>query len=234
MTSPRSSAHVRAHDWGHATRRQTALWFRNALHDWVGAGKPNKEWRVSNVVDCWRWSGSRSDPFWTSQHLGQQGSSQNPLVAGLLRFETDRQWDYQTGTDDWHNPRFSYMVPTKSYEILRAICLEDECVRDLIIGIGLVCRNLSVARELAMQFAERSEVNWPVYALRIPLAEARRLLGGRREYAQLLSNLEIREMTPGRARYEAIMKHMASFPDYTEKDMPDTSIALIPTKSWGH
>lgn len=63
---------------------------------------------------------------------------------------------------------------------------------------------------------------WP----RIPQGEARTLLGGRREYARLLSNLEIRAMKPDAARIEAVRRHMATFADYTEAEMPQTSVAL--------
>lgn len=220
-------------DWNHATPQQIAGWFRRTLHAWAIGGSPEKEWRVSNKIDIWRWAAFRSDAFWTSQHLGERDSEMNPLIAGLRRLDLDSQWNYQDGfekkrdgTKDWERPHYTYVVPTNSYEILKQVCALDDCARDVIVGIGLVCRDLPLAKELAMEFARESEVNWPVYALRIPYADAAKLLVGKPEYARLLSNLAIQEMKPGLKRYKAIRAHLARFPDYTVADMPKTSIAL--------
>lgn len=62
----------------------------------------------------------------------------------------------------------------------------------MIVGIGLVCKALPFVKELAMELARQSAVNWPVYALRIPYKDAAKLLADKPEYAQLLSNLAIR------------------------------------------
>lgn len=158
-------------DWDRATPREMALWFRETLNVWVGDGKPVKTWRASNLIDMWTWHRFRTDAFWISTRLGERGKEMNPLICGLMR--------------------------VKSYEVLKAICEEDDCARDLIIGIGLVCKDLPLTKRVAKELAPQSEVNWPVYALRIPIADARKLLGGREEYARLLSNLEIRAMKPG-------------------------------------
>ncbi len=195
-----SGNRFRSIDWDRATPREMALWFRETLNVWVGEGQPVKMWRASNLIDMWTWHRFRTDAFWISTRLGERGKEMNPLICGLMRVE--------------------------SYEVLKAVCEEDDCARDLIIGIGLVCQDLPTAKMVAMELAPQSEVNWPVYALRIPIEEARKLLGGREEYARLLSNLEIRAMKPGLARYNAIMQHISRFPDYTEAEMPRTSIAL--------
>lgn len=187
-------------DWDRATPREMALWFRETLNVWVGDGKPVKTWRASNLIDMWTWHRFRTDAFWISTRLGERGKEMNPLICGLMR--------------------------VKSYEVLKAICEEDDCARDLIIGIGLVCKDLPLTKRVAKELAPQSEVNWPVYALRIPIADARKLLGGREEFARLLSNLEIRAMKPGMERYDAIMQHISRFPDYTEEEMPRTSVAL--------
>lgn len=220
-------------DWNHANPRRIAKWFRHTLHAWAIGGEPYKEWRISNKIDMWRWTAFRSDAFWISQHLGERGHEMNPLIAGLRRLEPDSQWSYVNGYEknpdgstDWERPIYSYVVPTNSYEILKQVCAEDECARDVIVAIGLVCKDLPLTKKLAMELARESEVNWPVYALRIPYAEAAKLLGDRPRYAQLLSNLAIREMKPGLQRCIAIENHLARFPDYTEEDMPKTSIAL--------
>ena len=220
-------------DWNHATPRRIAKWFRQTLHAWVIGGVPKKDWRDSNQIDKWCWAGFRSDAFWTSQHLGDRGYKMNPLIAGLRRLKPDSQWEYADGyekkwdgTEDWSRPHYTYVVPTNSYEILKQVCAEDECARDVIVGIGLVCRDLPFAKELAMELAWQSEVNWPVYALRIQYKDAARFLADKQEYAQLLSNLAIREMEPGLKRCKAIRTHLARFSDYTEEDMPKTSIAL--------
>lgn len=186
-------------DWNHATSQQIAGWFRRTLYAWAVGGEPRKEWRVSNQIDIWRWAAFRSDAFWSSQHLGERDCEMNPLIAGLSRLDICS---------------------------LKQVCAEDECARDVIIGIGLVCKDLPLAKELAMELAWQSEVNWPVYALRIPYEDAAKLLADKPEYARLLSNLAIREMEPGRERCKAIKAHFAKFPDYTEEDMPKTSIAL--------
>lgn len=220
-------------DWNHATPQQIAGWFRRTLHAWAVGGEPRKEWRVSNQIDIWRWATFRSDAFWTSQHLGERDCEMNPLIAGLNRLDPCSQWEYEhgyeknwDGTEDWRRPHYTYVVPTNSYEILRRVCTEDECAMDVIVGIGLVCQSLPLAKKLAMELARKSEVNWPIYALRIPYADAVKLLADKPEHAQLLSNLAIREMKPGRERANAIMKHITEFPDYTQEDMFETSIAL--------
>lgn len=187
-------------DWNQATPREIALWLRETLKVWVGEGEPVKMWRASNPIDMWTWHRFRTDAFWISTRLGERGKEMNPLICGLMR--------------------------VKSYEVLKAVCEEDECARDLIIGIGLVCRDLPLAKRVAMELASQSEVNWPVYALRIPIEEARKLLGGREKYARLLSNLEIKAMKPGLSRYDAIMRHISRFKDYTKAEMPRTSVAL--------
>lgn len=226
--------------WNTASDSQIARWFRETLHAWAIGGEPVKEWRISNKIDIWRWAGFRSDAFWTSQHLGSRDGEMNPLIAGLRRLDPNCQWDYQDGyeqnadgSQDWNRPRYAYRVPTNSYEVLKRICSEDACARDVIVGIGLVCKDLSLAKRVAMELAPCSEVNWPIYALRIPVEDARRILGGHKQYARLLSNLEIRAMVPGMARYDAIVRHMSQFPDYTEEDMPRTSVALNTNEELG-
>lgn len=220
-------------DWNHATPQQIAGWFRRTLHAWAVGGEPRKVWRVSNQIDIWRWATFRSDAFWTSQHLGERDCEMNPLIAGLNRLDPCSQWEYAhgyeknwDGTEDWSRPHYTYVVPTNSYEILKQVCAGDECARDVIVGMGLVCRDLPLAKKLAQELARESEVNWPVYALRIPYADAAKLLADKPEYARLLSNLAIREMKPGLRRCRAIKAHLAKFPDYTEEDMPKTSVAL--------
>lgn len=135
----------------------------------------------------------------------------NPLLVGLFRIAND------LGDSPSQKEREQF---------IRRICAADVCARDLIVGIGLVNRDMPIVKKVAMELAPQSEVNWPVYALRIPQGEARTLLGGRREHARLLSNLEIRAMKPGAARIEAVRRHMATFADYTEAEMPHTSVAL--------
>lgn len=198
-------------DWSRADAPQIAAWFRKALHAWVIGGTAEKEWRASNAVDLYRSSWFRTDAFWTSEHLGERSGEMNPLLVGLFRLAD--------GLDDAASRE-------AREQVIRQICAADACARDLIVGIGLVNRDLPIVKKVAMELAPKSEVNWPVYALRIPLEEARTLLGGRREYARLLSNLEIRAMTPGPARREAVRRHLATFSDYTEAEMPQTSVAL--------
>lgn len=204
-------------DWAKADAVQIAAWFRKALHAWALDGTAEKEWRVSNNIDIYRWAGCRSDAFWSSTHLGERAFEMNPLLAGLFRL---------TGEFDYTGKSCTPAARQEQERLLWEVCAADDCARDLIVGIGLVNCDLPVVKKLAMELAPRSEVNMPVYALRIPQEEARTLLGGRREYARLLSNLEIRAMTPGSARVEAIRRHLATFPDYTEAEMPQTSVAL--------
>lgn len=198
-------------DWSQANAPQIAAWFRKALHAWAIGGTAEKDWRVSNEIDFWRRAVWRSDAFWTSARLGERTCEMNPLLVALFRLAEDSD---------------NSAVQREREQIVRQICAADVCARDLIVGIGLVNRDLSIVKKVAMELAPQSEVNWPVYALRIPQREARMLLGGRREYARLLSNLEIRAMKPGAARIAAVRRHLATFADYTEAEMPQTSIAL--------
>lgn len=74
-------------DWDHTMPQQIAGWFRRTLHAWAIGGGPEKEWRVSNKIDIWRWAAFCSDAFWTSQHLGERDCEMNPLIAGLRRLD---------------------------------------------------------------------------------------------------------------------------------------------------
>lgn len=205
-------------DWAKADVAQIAAWFRKSLHAWAIGGTAEKRWRVSNNIDIYTRAGCRSDAFWSSTHLGERALFEmNPLLAGLFRL---------VGRFDYSGESRMSAAQLEQERLLRQVCAADVCARDLIVGIGLVNRDLPIVKKVAMELAPRSEVNWPVYALRIPQEEARRLLGGQREHARLLSNLEIRAMPPGLARVEAIRRHWESFPDYTEVEMPQTSIAL--------
>ena len=204
-------------DWAQADAAQIAAWFRKALHAWALGGTAEKRWRVSNNGDIYRGAGCLSDAFWSSTHLGERAFEMNPLTAGLLRLTDGFEYREETRTP---------AARQEQERLLRQICAADACARDLIVGIGLVNYDLPVVKKVAMALAPQSEVNAPVYALRIPQEEARALLGGRKEHARLLSNLEIRAMTPGPARIEAIRRHWTTFPDYTEAEMPQTSVAL--------
>lgn len=213
----KAARRVPTFDWAQADAAQIAAWFRKALHAWALGGTAEKRWRVSNNGDIYRGAGCLSDAFWSSTHLGERAFEMNPLMAGLFRLIDGFEYREETRT---------LAARQEQERLLREICAADVCARDLIVGIGLVNCDLPGVKKLAIELAPRSEVNWPVYALRIPQEEARRLLGGRKEHARLLSNLEIRAMTPGPARVEAIRRHWTTFPDYTEAEMPRTSVAL--------
>lgn len=81
-------------NWNTAKDAKIAQWFRDTLHAWAIGGEPQKEWRISNKIDIWRWCFWRSDAFWASQHLGVRDAKMNPLIAGLRRLDPDAQYDY--------------------------------------------------------------------------------------------------------------------------------------------
>ena len=118
-----------------------------------------------------------------------------------------------------------YILQQEKEEDLRALAEKDPIVRDLIVAFGLTCRNFPHVRKVAMEVAGKSEVNLPVLALRVPYAEAKKLLSGKKEYAALLDLLTLKQLE-GEAKIAAIDSYIATHPDYTEKDMPHTSIAL--------
>lgn len=118
-----------------------------------------------------------------------------------------------------------YILQLEKEEDLRALAEKDPIVRDLIVAFGLTCRNFPHIRKVAMEFAAKSEVNLPVLALRVPYTEAKKLLAGKKEHAALLDLLTLKQLE-GEAKIAAIDSYIATYPDYTKKDMPHTSIAL--------
>lgn len=220
-------------DWNEAKPTDMAKHLRRTLRAWAMGGKPWKAWRAFNQQDCFRWCSFRTDPFWSSLHVGESRGGLNPLISILMHVEEDAAWHYMEGWEeredgsvDYNRRIYSWRIPENAEEILREMCAADECARDVIVGIGLVNKDLPTVKKVVMELAEQSEINLPVYALRVEASEADRLLANKEEFAQLRSNLAIKHMAPGMERYRAICEHMAKFPDYREEDMEKTSVAL--------
>lgn len=122
-------------------------------------------------------------------------------------------------------PALRYSLCCEERPTLRALCRYSPAIRDLIVAVGLTNRQMKDVRQVAFEFARESELNYPVLALRVPLAEAEKLLAGKPEHAALLDLLRLKKLS-GTAKIAAIDAYIAKYPDYTAADMPKTSIAL--------
>ena len=122
-------------------------------------------------------------------------------------------------------PALRYSLCCEERPTLRALCRYSPAIRDLIVAVGLTNRQMKDVRRVAFEFAHESELNYPVLALRVPLAEAEKLLAGKPEHAALLDLLRLKKLS-GTAKIAAIDAYIAKYPDYTPKDMPVTSVAL--------
>jgi len=137
-----------------------------------------------------------------------------------------RSWGRGEGVySGWSAPDFIYTLKIRSEETLRKMCQQDPAIRDLIVAIGLTNRHMENMRKVAFEFARQSEINYPILALRLPLAEAQELLKNYPEHHKLRDLLVIKSLK-GEAKIKAIDEYVAKYPDYTPADMPKTSIAL--------
>lgn len=118
-----------------------------------------------------------------------------------------------------------YRLTQESEEELRKLAEKDPLMRDLIVAVGLTCSDVPDVRAVALEFAGKSEINLPVLAQKSGYDEAKKLLAGKKEHAALLDLMKIKQLN-GEARIAAIDSYIATYPDYTEADMPNTSIAL--------
>ena len=151
----------------------------------------------------------------------------------------EKEWRYTNAMDIWRlaenrgdsffsgpaMPALRYSLCCEERPTLRALCRYSPAIRDLIVAVGLTNRQMKDVRRVAFEFARESELNYPVLALRVPLAEAEKLLAGKPEHAALLDLLRLKKLS-GTAKINAIDAYIAAYPDYTPKDMPVTSVAL--------
>ncbi len=156
-----------------------------------------------------------------------------------MNWFAEKEWRYVNDNDIWSWARFrgdrfysgeemSYLrfyIYTEEEKILRELCKRMPSLRDFVVGIGLTNRQMLTARKMAAEFAKQSPLNYPVLALRLPLADAEKLLADKPEHAQLLALLRLKKMS-GMEKIKAIDDYIAKYPDYTADDMPVTSIAL--------
>jgi len=159
--------------------------------------------------------------------------------AYVLNCRPQKEWRYTNDMDifrlannrgdaffgglEMHPLRYSLL--REDEETLRRLCIESPVLRDLIVAVGLTNWQMIDVRKVAFEFARESELNYPVLALRVPLAEAEKLLAGKPEHAALLDLLRLKKLS-GEAKVNAIDAYVAKYPDYTPKDMPVTSVAL--------
>ena len=118
-----------------------------------------------------------------------------------------------------------YRLTLESEEELRKLAEKDPLMRDLIVAVGLTCSDVPKVRAVALEFAGKSEINLPILAQKSGYDEAKKLLAGKKEHAALLDLMKIKQLN-GEAKIAAIDSYIATYPDYTEADMPRTSIAL--------
>ncbi len=160
------------------------------------------------------------------------------LWAYGVNCHPSKPWRYINTMDTWCWQRFrgdrfycgSEMNPLlwslylEREEELRKMCQADSVLRDLIVGIGLTNRNATF-KKIAMEFARLSPINLPALAIKLPFAEAQKLLTGKPEHAQLLDLLTLKQLV-GPEKVAAIDTYIAKYPDYTPEDMTETSLAL--------
>ena len=151
----------------------------------------------------------------------------------------DKQWRYINAMDRFRHaenrgdrffsgkemPSLRYSLCCENEPTLRVFCRYSPALRDLIVAVGLTNRQMDVVRKVAKEFALRSEINYPILALRVPLDEAEKLLADKPEHAALLDQLRLKKLS-GMAKVKAIDAYIAKYPDYTPEDMPVTSVAL--------
>ena len=141
-------------------------------------------------------------------------------IFSWARFRGDRMYSGE------ELPDLIYALYTAKVESLAYYGVMDEALRDLIVGVTLTNRNFSdEKRQLGLKLGKASLINYPVLALRLPPAEAQKLLQGHKEFDQLRMLLQLKELT-GEAKIAAIDSYVAQYPDYTPEDMPRTSLAL--------
>lgn len=180
-------------------------------------------------------------------HDAKFANESKKIIFDYLRFfaatsKAEKEWRYINSYDmmKWaffrgdrffsgktQNPIMAvlYNRYNNSFSDLQRLCY-DPMLRDVIIAIGLTNHQMRAARTIAEEYAEQSEINYPILALRSDYATAVRLLKDKKEHAALLAQLEIKTLN-GRAKISAIDAYIKKFPDYTPKDMPNTSIALL-------
>ncbi|MBR1952817.1 MAG: hypothetical protein IKA32_09585 [Lentisphaeria bacterium] len=157
----------------------------------------------------------------------------------FANYQPVKGWRYTNVMDIWRPARFRgdrfysgdaapdilFALNNEPLKNLYFLCNNDKGLRDLIVAVGLTNRQTKFLPVLAGEYALESEINYPVYALRISLESARKLLAPCPEHRQLLDLLEIKKLS-GKALIAAIDKYIAKYPDYTPRDMPGTSVAL--------
>ena len=125
----------------------------------------------------------------------------------------------------WMLPDFIYSIVRDPEDSIREMCSKDPVIRDLVVAIGLTNWQLTHVRKIAFEFALQSKINYPLFALRMPPAEALVFLKNLPEHSRLRDLLLIK-LLKGEEKIKAIDAYIAKYPDYTPADMPKTSIAL--------
>ena len=165
---------------------------------------PQKIWRYVNEFDDYSCTVVRGESFFGGYHPKK-----------ISAVEKDEPVDWNLNNALW-------MIYIQDYENLEKLLKKDELSRDIIIAVGLTNREIKSTRNLADKYWKKSTINYEIKALRLGYPDAIGLLDSK---SPLLKQLEIRALK-GKEKIDAINSYLANYPDYMEKDMPITSIAL--------
>lgn len=140
----------------------------------------------------------------------------------IWRHISSRVDDFYAGYDR-NNPY--QLVYVSNPETLRQLAQKDDALRDFIVAIGLTNRHLADANRVAREFMLKSEINYPVLAIKIKYEAAKNLFGGKKELGRIMDLQHIKNLS-GQAKIDAVEKYIAAYPDYSPQEMPVTSVAL--------
>ncbi len=110
-------------------------------------------------------------------------------------------------------------------ERIRKMCKEDPAVRDMIVAFGLTS-DMSDAKKVAWEFARQSKVNQLLLAMYLPHEEAIEVLKNMPEHQALRDQRILLKLT-GKAKVEAIDRHIARFPEQTKAESDRWGYALL-------
>ena len=115
-----------------------------------------------------------------------------------------------------------YIAPDKQ---IRFMCEHDPVMRDFIIRLALTNRTMGRIRKIAMKYLDKSVINHPVAALRLPYEQAVMLLQPLPEFHDLRDQLTIKQLS-GEAKVAAIDKYIATYKDFAADPEAKKGITL--------
>lgn len=145
--------------------------------------------------------------------------------AGNVSFTRESQDCIKKYRNDIWYADIIWVLYTAKEEQLREMCKSDPFLRDIIVCHGLTNRMMEAARKVAMEFYKESVINYPAAAMRLPIAEAIKLLASYPEYNALRDQLIIKTLE-GVQKIEAIDEYIAKYPDFAKQKNENVCVWL--------